>query len=392
MNCVSEKTIYEWSFGFMIPAFILILVVYGGLNFYIAYNLYRWVCTILPSVHPAVFYLCYAVFAILPPLSLFTSRLSLPVGLRSFLDLSGSVLMGVLVYLLLAFLLKDIIIGIGKLFHLIPHPTPTGVRFAASGIALILAIGISVCGILHAGQIQTKDYTASVSPKALSSPMRIVLISDLHLGAASNESNLPKIVDTVNAQRPDLICIAGDIFNGDYLSLRNPDEIIRQLQRLSSTYGVYACSGNHDRGITSGGMKNILEKGNIRLLNNQTTVIGEKLLLIGRSDAGYGGEKRTSLSDMVSLADNKLSVVVLDHNPAHITEYANDVDLILCGHTHRGQIFPANLVTKATNIVDYGYYRKDKQSPQVIVTSGVGTWGMPMRICSDNEVVTILIQ
>ncbi|WP_239644661.1 hypothetical protein [Enterococcus crotali] len=65
--------------------------------------------------------------------------------------------------------------------------------------------------------------------------------------------------------------------------------------------------------------------------------------------------------------------------------------MILSGHTHQGQIFPFSLVTKAYFTVDYGYYRKNETSPQVIVSSGVGTWGPPMRIGTQSEIVQIEI-
>jgi len=81
----------------------------------------------------------------------------------------------------------------------------------------------------------------------------------------------------------------------------------------------------------------------------------------------------------------------MDHNPSKIEEYGNEIDLILSGHTHRGQMFPANLIIKALYAADYGRYQKDDNSPQVIVTSGAGTWGMPMRIGSNNEIVMILL-
>ena len=77
---------------------------------------------------------------------------------------------------------------------------------------------------------------------------------------------------------------------------------------------------------------------------------------------------------------------------ANIGEYGGEVDLILAGHTHRGQVFPANLITKSIFTVDYGHYQKDPGSPHVVVTSGVGTWGMPTRIGTNNEITTILLR
>jgi predicted MPP superfamily phosphohydrolase len=82
----------------------------------------------------------------------------------------------------------------------------------------------------------------------------------------------------------------------------------------------------------------------------------------------------------------------MDHNPASIGEYGLGADLILCGHTHKGQLFPASIVTNAMYDVDYGYYRKDAVSPHVIVSSGVGYWGMPMRVGTDCEIVSVKIK
>lgn len=79
----------------------------------------------------------------------------------------------------------------------------------------------------------------------------------------------------------------------------------------------------------------------------------------------------------------------MDHTPSNLGQYGNKVDLILAGHTHKGQIFPGSLITKLIFEVDYGYYQKDANSPHVVVSSGVGTWGMPMRVGTNNEIVCI---
>ena len=98
---------------------------------------------------------------------------------------------------------------------------------------------------------------------------------------------------------------------------------------------------------------------------------------------------RKKLTEVIALADKKLPVVVIYHNPENIDEYGSEVDLILAGHTHKGQIFPGSLFTRAIYDVDYGHYQKDGNSPHVVVTSGVGTWGMPMRVGTNCEIVSI---
>jgi len=94
---------------------------------------------------------------------------------------------------------------------------------------------------------------------------------------------------------------------------------------------------------------------------------------------------------ILATRDPNMPLVVIDHTPSNIEQYGSEIDLVLAGHTHRGQIFPFNLMTKAIFTVDYGHYQKDTDSPHFIVTSGVGTWGMPMRVGTNNEIVSILL-
>ena len=117
------------------------------------------------------------------------------------------------------------------------------------------------------------------------------------------------------------------------------------------------------------------------------------MALFGRVDpspiGGFGELKRKEITESIASLDPKLPVVVMDHTPSNIEQYGENVDLVLAGHTHKGQIFPGSLITNAVFVVDYGHYQKDTVSPHVIVTSGVGTWGMPMRVGSNNEIVSI---
>ena len=114
--------------------------------------------------------------------------------------------------------------------------------------------------------------------------------------------------------------------------------------------------------------------------------------MAGRKDSfpiGGQGDKREKLT--LPAKAGELPVIVMDHQPGNIRDYGEETDLILCGHTHQGQMFPFNLITNAVFDVDYGYYRASDDSPQVIVTSGAGTWGPPQRVATDNEVAEILV-
>ena len=264
--------------------------------------------------------------------------------------------------------------------------------FVTLGV-LLLTLITCVCGFVNARRIDHVSYNIHLQNKQDISDLTLVMISDVHLGAIGSESRLEEIVDEINAREPDIVCIAGDFFDTDFSSIQDPEAAIRILRGIRATYGTYACLGNHDGGKTHNQMVEFLRQANIHLLQDSYTVIDDRLVLVGRLDAspigGYGDQQRKPLSEFFVREDPSLPVIVLDHNPANIREYSAEADLILCGHTHKGQVFPANLITGLLYTVDYGYYRKNAQSPQVIVTSGVGTWGMPMRVGTDCEIVSI---
>lgn len=135
------------------------------------------------------------------------------------------------------------------------------------------------------------------------------------------------------------------------------------------------------------------EECEIRLLADDFILIDERLVLAGRLDpspiGGFDGRKRASIESLLADVPKDLPVIVLDHNPASAATYGSGVSLVLCGHTHKGQIFPGSLFTHRMFDVDHGFWKKDSESPAVIVSSGVGTWGMPMRVGTDSEIVSV---
>ncbi|MCL2668855.1 MAG: metallophosphoesterase, partial [Micrococcales bacterium] len=189
------------------------------------------------------------------------------------------------------------------------------------------------------------------------------------------------------AAKPDLVCIVGDTFNDSYNDIKNPDRAIKLFASINSTYGTYASLGNHDAGPTLDKMIGMLDKAGVVLLTEDHVVIDDRLVLVGRADRSWAdAPDRKPTSTVLAGLDPALPVVVMDHNPSNITDYDTSVDLIVCGHTHRGQFFPVNIMTMLSYPIDYGHRTR---APQVIVTSGAGTWGIPLRIGSNSEVVTI---
>lgn len=367
------------------PIFLIIAIsILGGTTYYLAHRMHQGFVCFFPKLPFLPILLVISALVIILVLGFARSLLPVSAEVKHFLGVTSAYSMGVFLYLFLFTILAD-------LFMLVTQHTIFR-GFVIVGVLLLTGI-TSLYGFIHSQQIEHISYEIRLENKKDISDLNVILISDLHLGAIGSEERLDKIVEEINRQKPDLICIAGDFFDTDFASIQNPDAALQTLKKLDATYGTYVCLGNHDGGATHSQMVAFLEEANIQLLNDSYTTIDNRLILVGRLDAspigGYNEANRQPLTSFFTREDLSLPVIVLDHNPAHIGEYSSEADLILCGHTHKGQVFPGNLMTNLLYTVDYGYYQKDVNSPHVIVSSGVGNWGMPMRIGTNCEIVRI---
>ncbi|MCL1806290.1 MAG: metallophosphoesterase [Oscillospiraceae bacterium] len=369
--------------------FLTLITVYFGSNFYVGRRSFQWLGTMFPQISGKAFIIVYTLLA----LSLVLGFLRLPFGIQDVMRWFASYWTGFYIYLFLFFLLSDAVILIGRLSRLIPSPMPQSVRFFAGLAVVILSVGVVCYGIFNAHRVKTVSYDVDIG---LSGEMNIVLVSDLHLGDLGSERRLETIVEMINDLNPDLVCIAGDIFSNGYDAVRYPDKASALLQSIHAPYGVYACFGNHDGGHSAGEMIDFLERSGVRLLKDEHVMIDERMVLLGRLDhspiGGLGGSRRADFWELSASLDAGLPIVVMDHNPAYITEYRNAADLILAGHTHRGQIFPGSIITGLIYPIDYGYIPKNEENPQVVISQGAGTWMMPIRIGTSNEVVSVTVR
>ncbi|WP_434302263.1 metallophosphoesterase [Clostridium botulinum] len=375
----------------IILAVTIFFSIYGGANYYIARRLYQWLNVFCQHINVKIYTGIYIFIAV----SMIFAFLPIPRDVKDIISWISSYWMGIFIYLLIFLLAMDFVILLGSIAKIIPSPIPKSVCFYKGLIPILLTMGFVGYGMYNANQVEHVSYDIQLKENTLSSDIKIVMISDLHLGAINSEKNLERVVQGINDMKPDIVCIVGDIFNDDFNAIRNPSGAINLFRSINATYGVYACLGNHDGGRTLDQMINFLQESNIKLLNDEYVIIEKRLALFGRLDSnhigGSGELKRQDITDDIASVGANMPVIVMDHNPSHIEEYGKEVDLILAGHTHRGQLFPANLITNAIFVVDYGYYQKDAHSPQVVLTSGSGTWGMPMRVGSNNEIVSIIL-
>lgn len=378
-----------------ILAIVLLIAMFGGIIYYVSARLYKGFAAVIPKLRFVAVWPIPALLTVIMVLGFASAFLPFGEEVKNLLKVIGFYWMGIFVYLVLFTLLSDLIIVI---LRLCKTSVVKKSAFKIVTIVLVLLLTFSTVGygLVNAMQIDNVSYEIELPDKTDISDINIVMVSDLHLGALGSESRLEDIVDEINALKPDVLLIAGDFFDTDFAAINNPEKAKKTLNKIAATYGTYACFGNHDAGKTFAQMEAFMQESNIRVLKDESVIIDNRLMLVGRLDGtpigGFNNEKRKELSSFFVKEDSNMPVIVLDHNPANINTYNSDVDLILSGHTHRGQIFPANIITDLINEVDYGYYRKNANSPQVVVTSGIGYWGMPMRVGSNSEIVSIRIK
>lgn len=370
-------------------------IVYGLINFYVGSKVLLWLKVIWPMFPSWLFCLIYAFLAS----AIFIGYI-IPVSfVAKTIHLISNFWLGIFLYLLLAIALVDLLRLISKLTSL-----GTGFRGSPQALTwtgclvLMFVLGSVIYGLYSANKIHIKEYEITMHKQTGQlDALNVVLISDVHLGYNIGEKHISKIVESINMLDADLVCIAGDMFDNHFASIENIEGIIQQFRSLQTTYGVYACLGNHDvdtRGDTNTDMLEFFHKAGITLLQDQVVLVDDLFYIVGRLDAapiGVINHKRKPIIDIIGGLDKSKPIIVMDHRPIELAEVeAGGGDLLLSGHTHKGQVFPGNLVTKRIFEVDYGY--EQKGNLHVIVTSGVGTWGPPLRLGTQSEMVNIHIK
>ena len=384
--------------------------------FYILVNVYvvrwmiRWMGACSHIFQSAVFRAVFIIFYILIASSLLTGFLiNKPEFLHRILKNTGNYFLGTFLYIILVIVVVDLVRLILKyVFH--ARFLEFRSTFVITGfVCMALIILISVYGILHVGTIKVTPYEVTVNKKVKDmDSLKIILLADTHFGYSINCRHAQKMVEKINAQDPDIVCIAGDIFDNDYDAISDPEGVCNALKSIKSRYGVYACWGNHDldepilAGFTFGGkkkdqadprMEQLLRNANIHLLTDEAELIDDKFYVVGRNDSSRThklGGQRLSPAQLTKDLDLDKPVIFIDHQPKQLQETADaGADLDLCGHTHDGQIFPGNLFIHLFWENSFGYLKKDKMHN--IVTSGVGVWGPDMRVGTNCEICPITV-
>lgn len=276
-------------------------------------------------------------------------------------------------------------------------------------VAAVAAAALLGYGLIHAQNTVVVRYDVNVEkPVTGVKEMKLALLADLHLSVNSSLDTTKRMVELVNAEQPDAVVIAGDIFTSSYAGVSHPEAYAEALRGLQSKYGVYAVYGNHDVEETLFGgfpispireafrtpeMERFCADAGFTMLLDETVTLGGTVQLVGRIDgekAGDGTTHRMSEAEVLANVDQSLPVVVLQHEPRGFAALrAAGADVALCGHTHAGQIFPGNLIIPFFNENAWGY--KVLGELDTVVTSGVGYYGPPIRVGTNSEVTIVTL-
>jgi predicted MPP superfamily phosphohydrolase len=255
---------------------------------------------------------------------------------------------------------------------------------------LVLLAGIIGLGSWQARREVVTRYTIPTEKPLPGGRLTVTLVSDIHAGSMVKKKQLDQLVALVNRLGGDIILLAGDII--DRANMDCIEEYgAGNLSRLKAPLGVWAITGNHEYiGGDLAEFSSRVEADGIRLLMDEAEMIADAFYVIGRKDRSGArrGEGRKSLEELTEGLDRGLPFIVVDHQPFNLEEAeASGVDLQVSGHTHNGQIWPGPLVIK--RIYENGYGLLYKGRTAVVVTSGFGTWGPPLRIGTRAEIVLI---
>ncbi|XJZ28887.1 metallophosphoesterase [Bacillota bacterium Lsc_1132] len=261
----------------------------------------------------------------------------------------------------------------------------TAVIWTGAAVLVILAF-IFIYGTYNAYNPVIRSYSIAIPKQANIPRLRIVMASDMHFGRLSGISHLRRLVKEINKLKPDLILLPGDIIDDD------PEPFIRKnmgdiLKELSAPLGVYGVLGNHE--YYGGAIPKFvqeMERIGITILQDTMVKIADSLYLVGRKDKT--DSERLTIKDLISELDASRPIMMMDHQPTELAlAEQHKVDLLLSGHTHRGQMAPNHLITRRVFELDWGYLKRNQL--HAIVSSGYGFWGPPLRIGSRSEIIQI---
>jgi predicted MPP superfamily phosphohydrolase len=373
--------------------FVVVFSVYALVN---AYVLYRGVHCFPPGTVARTIVFWTGIFLVL---SFIVGRVLERYWLSEVSDLFvwiGSLWLGFFVYLLLAVLVIDLVRLVNAIVPFFPASL-TERPDRTARIVFWIVIGLAsiavVAGHINARIPRVHDRTMHIDkPVPGVQSMRVVLATDIHLGTIVGRKRLKRIAEIIRGAHPDVVLFAGDLVDED-LGPVLKENIGETLRSIKAPLGVFGITGNHEY---IGGVEEAvayLEEHGVRVLRDTCVVLNGGITLCGREDRSisqFSGKRRKTLDFLIQNVDRERPIILMDHQPFDLDSVAlAGVDLQVSGHTHHGQLWPFNFITERVYELSWGYLKKG--NTHFYVSSGVGTWGPPMRLGNRPEIVVLTL-
>jgi hypothetical protein len=379
------------------PFFFLVgsvtFLIYGVLNYYIGLRGWQALFSFVPFFSSKVYWPVFLILSFSYLFSRFSEKF-LPTVLYEGLTLIGAYWLAFMWYFLFVITAFDLLRLLDRGLRLVPLEIKRNLNPALGLAVVILVVGIVSYGAWNARHPQVNHYDLTIAKQAGQlKQLHVVMVSDIHLGTIVHNGNLTKMVNMVNELKPDLILFAGDVFD-ENIESSNKQQVSDNFRKLSAPYGVFAVLGNHEYiGGNAEEAINYLGEAGVKVLRDSSQKIAGSFYLIGRDDrsgARFNGVPRQDFKTLMIGVDRSLPIILMDHQPSQLEEPAEQgVNLQLSGHTHNGQLFPIQYITRRIFEKDWGLLQKNDF--QLIVSSGYGTWGPPIRVGNTPEIVDITI-
>lgn len=302
-------------------------------------------------------------------------RLPLPLA-RMIYEVGNSSIF-VMLYVVMLFLLLDIGRAVGVVPHSFMYHSLKGTL-----TVLIVIAGLFTYGYFH--YMHKHREAISLTYPTAPSGLKLVLVSDLHIGYHNPVGELNRWIDIINKEKPDLILIAGDIIDGRIRPLKEQN-MAQAFRRLNAP--VIACLGNHEYYTGLNEAIPFYKQAGIMLLRDSAITV-KGINIIGRDDRTNAA--RLSVAQLKKGLDPQRFTILLDHQPYHLEEaQQSGIDFQFSGHTHYGQVWPISWITDAIYEDAFGPLRKGKT--YYYVSSGLGIWGAKFRIGTRSEYVVLTL-
>jgi hypothetical protein len=325
----------------------------------------------------------FLVLCLLYPLGRLLSRPA--PGLAQSIERAGAVWMGVLFLAFATLLLADVVTGFGRLWPGAAVPA----RAAALATTVVLALAAVVQDARGPRVVRHEVKVASLPGGR--TELKVVQLSDLHLGTLIGATWLSRRVAEVNALRPDIVAVTGDLVDAEVGPV---EPLVPELKRISAPLGVFGVTGNHEYYAGLEKSVALYEAAGIRTLRDAWVEAAPGLVLAGVDDLTarrqLGLDGRT-LGRAFEGIPAGVEVVLLSHSPLLVRDAAaRGARLMLSGHTHGGQLWP--FVYLASIAYPFQAGRYDVDGMALVVSRGTGTWGPPMRLFFRSEIVEVTLR